>query len=249
MSKAKRQKPRKTNVKKNTTGKGGKSRKGKRAGKRTPQRQGRKASLRKVRHGQASRNARNRQGNRIQKARPRPAKRAERVSKATHKSTVSAKAKGRQRTSPGKAKAPRLKTQVTSRHSRTKEQIEFRFKGSKSIASKLGALERQATVSKAIKAQLKRKEGRPPRGAVVVVSDKDGNELAFPTPPDMVINEANLKAFIEDKTKEMARDHTKWLKFKKAQRKGYVDEDSDNPYGEFNPNGINAINVKFIYGK
>ena len=72
----------------------------------------------------------------------------------------------------------------------------------------------------------------------------------------MVVNEVNLQKFMEEKAHEMAKDHTKWRRFRKGQARArkleedFVDTDSDaNPYGEFNPNGITNITIKFIYGK
>lgn len=120
---------------------------------------------------------------------------------------------------------------------RGKEQIDFAFSKVRAVDKKINVFKQQS--GKAIKNQLKRHGGKPPRGIVVTVYDKKGREHTRMSPLDFVVNENTTENFVTDMLSDMKEDFMEWKE---------MEDDTDaNPYGDFNPDTIHGITIKFIY--
>lgn len=53
--------------------------------------------------------------------------------------------------------------------------------------------------------------GKPPKGALIIITLKDGRTITKKTPPDFVVNPANIKAFTEGIIEKMRDDYNEWL--------------------------------------
>jgi len=139
--------------------------------------------------------AKKRSGNRTQKARKGGSKRKEFSEKVRAGNAVSIRSK--QGGKKGKVVQGSLRkirgTVVVGKYKRGSDKVKLSFKGVKSIQKKIALFEQSEVVDKAIKDQLKRKKGRPPKGIIIIVRDKHGREAALIPPPSMVVNEANIR--------------------------------------------------------
>lgn len=139
------------------------------------------------------------------------------------------------RTKPDSLRVPRQK--------RGAKQVEFNFSGVKSADKKIQSFQEHS--GKTLKKELKKRGGKPPRGAIIIVNDKDGNEKTFVTPLDFVVNETNVKNFIEEKLNEMKDNFAMWSKMKKVD-KDFAKEMKEQGYGDYNPDSIAGITIKWI---
>lgn len=130
---------------------------------------------------------------------------------------------------------------ITEKRQRNKEQTDFHFEGVRNVFKKIDTFKQQA--KPAIKNQLQRKGGKPPRGFIVTVYDKKGREKTEKTPLDFVVNENSIQEFIESMLERMAIDFEEW----KDMEDEPGEDTDDNPYNDFNPDTIEEISIKYIY--
>lgn len=123
------------------------------------------------------------------------------------------------------------------------KRIDFSFGKIRSVDKKIAAFNQQS--DDAIKKELRKRGGKPPRGIIVIVSDKEGNEKAFVSPLDFVVNKENVKNFIGEKLEEMKLNFMAWKGMKKADKE-FAKEMKEQGYGDYNPDTIQNITIKFI---
>lgn len=174
-----------------------------------------------------------------------------RVSKRTkpiHKVPVKTKHDTR-RKSRIKTKRVSRQIQVKVKHPRNKHQIELIFKGSRKIEKKILAVNHSEEVKKAIANQLKRKEGRPPRGFIIIVSDKKGNTTVKKSPADMVVNEDSIQSLLKKYTEELGDTYQQYLADGEGNEEEDYTPDEREDYEDYNPDNIVSIMIRFFYGK
>lgn len=136
----------------------------------------------------------------------------------------------------GKATQGKVKRsgRVDVKQAKKKPVFEVRFPGSKTIKDKSDLFNTSSKVSKAIDKQLKRRKGKPPRGVIVWVVDKDGNRAGFISDPRLHVDK---KGVLKTAKKVLTKDY--WKDFhKKKQASGDT---------EFKPQNIKSVNVEFVY--
>jgi hypothetical protein len=153
--------------------------------------------------------------------------------------------KVRKRASAGTAKKGTSKTPtgklVAEKRQRGKEQNDFHFEGVRSVDKKIDLFKAQA--KDAIKKQLARRGGRPPRGIIVTVRDKKGREHTRMSDLTFVVNAENVQNFVDEMLADMKADFMEW-----KDMEGEPGDDTDeNPYKDFNPDNIAEITIKYIY--
>lgn len=168
------------------------------------------------------------------------------VQKDTYTSKVSLPSKGKPRgKGRSKAKRPLPQTSVAVRHSRKEHKIELVFKGVKSVARKASAIKTNKAFERKLALQLERKEGRPPMGFLVLLSDKHGNTAAKVSPPDMVVNQANIEKVIQERMKELEDSYDPEI----ADAMDNGEGGDTEGYEDYNPEDITDITIEFFYGK
>lgn len=135
--------------------------------------------------------------------------------------------------------------EVSKQTKQTKDRINYTFKKIRAVDKKLALF--KAKGNQAINKQLKKFGGKPPRGIVVTVTDKNGREKTEISRFDFVVNEKNTVDFVNDMLKRMKDDFMEWVEM---EENGEPQDDLDkNPYGDYNPDSIASIQIKFIYNK
>lgn len=119
-------------------------------------------------------------------------------------------------------------------------QINFEFEKVRAIDKKINLFKTGA--GSAIKKELRKRGGKPPRGIIVTVIDKKGREKTEISPLDFVVNAANVEQFVADMLERMKADFMEWKDMEDE-----PGEDTDvNPYADYNPDTIASITIKFI---
>lgn len=148
-------------------------------------------------------------------------------------------------------------------------QINFEFEKVRAIDKKINLFKTGA--GDAIKKELKKRGGKPPRGIIVTVFDKQGREHTQISPLDFVVNKTNVENFVGNMLDKMKVDFMAWKdghkiksKRKPRKRRGRLRQDEqammdthdalgpgeggteENPYGDYNPDDIASVTIKFI---
>lgn len=168
-----------------------------------------------------------------------------------NKAKVSGKSGDKKRAvSSRKTSTAQLIVDQTSGRVLSRQQIDYTFKGVKSIQKKLELFERYADDS--LIKQFKRKGGKPPRGVVVVVTGKKGKgkksatvEIGKVSPFDFVVNKKNVKAFVKGIIEKIRDDAEEFMDMGDAD--GSEDFLEDHSGADVNPDSIESIMLKFIY--
>lgn len=152
----------------------------------------------------------------------------------------------------------------TEPQKRGSKRIDYTFEKVRSIDKKINLFKQQG--GDAIKKELRKRGGKPPRGIIVTVFDKQGREHTQISPLDFVVNKANVENFVGNMLDKMKVDFMAWKDGQKTpkkakRRKGKKGSDMDtfdslgpgdgggteeNPYGDYNPDDIASITIKFI---
>lgn len=169
-----------------------------------------------------------------------PAKKIPVKNKATASNRSTA---GKKATAKGTTKTQSAKL-FTAKQKRGSKRIDFSFGKTKDVNKKIDAFESQS--DKAIKNELRKRGGKPPRGIIVIVTDKDGNEKTFVSPLDFVVNKENVKNFVTESLQEMRDNFMMWQKMKKHMPKSLQKEMKEQGYGDYDPDDIEEITIKFI---
>lgn len=135
------------------------------------------------------------------------------------------------------------KLEVSKQTKKTAKEIHYTFSGVRAVHKKIDLF--KAKGKTAIEKQLKKFGGKPPRGLIVLVSDKKGREKAEVSPLDFVVNEENTQKFISDLLDRMKVDFMEWKDMQDNDEPG--DDLDVNPYADFNPDTVSEITIKFIY--
>ncbi len=115
--------------------------------------------------------------------------------------------------------------------------IVYNLKG-RSINRNLNAIE-QTTPQRL--SYLMKKNDKPPQAVVIkILSKEEGKHKTILSPPDFVVNEKNVKAFIKGIINRIDED---WSDFQDNDEEG----DGSENYELFDPDTINQISIKFIY--
>ena len=138
------------------------------------------------------------------------------------------------------SKRPSTGRLYTEPQKRGSKQIDFVFEKVRSVNKKIDLFKEQS--GSAIKKELRKRGGKPPRGIIVTVRDKKGREKTEISPLDFVVNESNVQNFIADMLERMKADFMEW---KDMEENGETDTDA-NPYADYNPDTIAEITIKFI---
>jgi len=153
----------------------------------------------------------------------------------------------------GKQKARSGSVTIKPRQ-RGKQTIEIGFKGVRSIGKKVDLINSSDAIQKQIKNQLKRKGGKPPKGIIIIVRDKKGNEAAHVSIPSFVVNEKNVKSELEKFTKELKEEYSETQQNLSDEDGNLLDRGEgggggagDEGYKDYNPDDIEEIEIKFIY--
>lgn len=124
------------------------------------------------------------------------------------------------------------------------------------IENKIDLFANSESLQKEIKKQLSRKGGKPPKGMIIIVKDKKGNEAAHVTMPSFVVNEGNIQKEIKKFLKELKKDYSKYAESLSDGGKagdtfdvlGVGERDSEaDGYESYNPDNIVNIDIQFIY--
>lgn len=173
--------------------------------------------------------------------------------KSIQKSVALDKVHKQRQSKPKKSKAVRKGTDIsraksgelfTPKQKRGSKRIDYEFKKVRSIDKKIDLFQQQS--DKSLTNELRKRGGKPPRGFVLIMTDKDGNEKTFITPLDFVVNKANIKKFVAEKMAEMKDNFVQWSKMKKHMPKDLQQEMKEQGYGEYNPDDIHEMTIKFI---
>lgn len=104
-------------------------------------------------------------------------------------------------------------------HGKTKQTISVSFKGVRDIGKKAALFEKSSKVDAAIAKQLKRKGGKPPRGFVIKVTDKDGRVAGDVSHPSVAVNHGNIRKATNKFVKQLTKDYTKYQQQLAEQKK------------------------------
>lgn len=138
------------------------------------------------------------------------------------------------------------KLEIAKQTKKTGDRINYTFREVRAVDKKLALF--KAKGNKAINKQLKKFGGKPPLGIVVTVTDKKGREKTELSRFDFVVNEKNVTDFVNDMLSRMKDDFLEWVEMTDNGNEPADDLDS-NPYGDYNPDSIASIQIKFIYPK
>ncbi len=220
---------------------------------------------------QVRKNARTGRTNRKAKSSRPTTKRKVTVSKVVNKPKVllSKKQSGRsQKATKPATRKPRTDSLTIAKRKRGKEMLNVSFGKTRKVETKIKAFETSKKLTDSIKKQLKRKGGKPPKGMVIVVRDKKGNEAAHLSRPSFVANEKNIKKELAKFTKELKKDYSKFSQKLAERQKGPKQRKPRKyemtshewegeqlggggslaeGYEDYNPDNIQEIDIKFIY--
>lgn len=121
-------------------------------------------------------------------------------------------------------------------------QIDFSFSKVRKVDKKISLFKDYAGES--IGKQLRTKKGKPPKGIIVTVRDKSGREKTELSRFDFVVNKESTQKFVGDMLGRMKDDFMEWVEMDES---GDVPDGDANPYGDYNPDTISNITIKFIY--
>lgn len=104
-------------------------------------------------------------------------------------------------------KSTKKKPTVSVRKVHGQNQIDFEFQNVRKIENKIDLLKEVPNTE----FKKRMKPGKPPKGALIVVTLNDGRTHTVKTPVDFVVNPVNIKAFVEGIVEKMKDDYTQWL--------------------------------------
>lgn len=128
-------------------------------------------------------------------------------------------------------------------YKRGSNRITTTFKGVRKIENKISIFETSKTLQKEIKNRLRSHGGKPPKGMIIIVRDKKGNEAAHVTMPSFVVNEQNIQKEISKFVNELKKDYSEYAERLSDQE----DESESEGYEDYNPDNIVSIDIQFIY--
>lgn len=198
---------------------------------------GRKKTVRKVVKKQRQKSVRN----------PKSNKGKTKIKLATkNKKSIHKKSTGKTNRVPGKSTSGNRtrKPQLVVNKVRGENQVKFSFKGVKAIDKKVALVKGYA--GNTLKKQIT-KHKKPPKAVVIIIKGKGGKQTAKVSPYDFVVNERNVKGFIDgivEKVKDDYETLRDLMEYDDSGEGGYSDDGSDE---NFDPDTINEIIVKFIY--
>jgi hypothetical protein len=137
---------------------------------------------------------------------------------------------------------------------RGENRINIAFKGIKKLKDKIDVFNSDA--KKEIKKQLQKKGGKPPRAIVVIVDGTRGRgkkkqpvEAARVSPVDLPINTDTVLDFTSGYLQELQENYLTFIEMQEVISGEEFDPDlfDDENYGDFDPDNVNGISIKFIY--
>lgn len=161
--------------------------------------------------------------------------------------------KGRKAVKKTSKKHSKKKGSINVKKVSRKNRIDITFKNVRSIGNKKQLLKDYS--GKSIKNAFK---GRPPKGVIVVIEGTkrvvtDGKvkrvkaSSGHVSPPDFVVNETNVKAYVEGIIEKMETDFEEWANMY-ADQDDYdgLDGEEDAEYGAFEPDSISGVSIKYF---